>query len=109
MHPLTWEEVIKHKASPMEDMDDMSYVCKTCEKDVKRHIRVENCQPYCRAKTKTLDSCISPACSTSEGIIHTSLVVPQNASELVQTTAFETTEGKLTPLCQIHYKYIHRL
>ena len=28
VHPLTWEKVIEHKSLGMEDMDDMSCVCR---------------------------------------------------------------------------------
>ena len=53
------------------------------------------------------DECIAPACNNTHGIIHTALVTPQQASELLDATITESAEGQLTPLCQVHYKQIH--
>ena len=78
--------------------------------NIKRHIKEENYQPRWRARaSKKCDECIAPACNTTHGIIHTALVTPQQESELLHATLTESAEGQLTPLCQVHYKKIHRM
>ena len=53
-----------------------------------------------QSKYKKHDECIVPVYNTTHGIIHTALVTPQQASELLHATITESTEGQLTPLCQ---------
>ena len=59
-----------------------------------------------------IDKCIVPGCSiTSDSglIIHTGLVSTQQVASLLGIPLPQTSEGKLTALCQGHYKHIHRL
>ena len=53
-----------------------------------------------------IDKCIVPGCSiTSDSglIIHTGLVSIQQVVSLLGIPLPQTSEGKLTPLCQGHY------
>ena len=77
-HPLAWEETIKSKLLQIDNIDEVSCVCKACEMNIKRHIKEENYQPRWRTRaSKKCDECIAPACNTTHGIIHTALITPQ--------------------------------
>ena len=86
---------------------------KACEKDIKRHITTAGYIPRWRINTGiNIDKCIVPGCSiTSDSglIIHTGLVSTQQVASLLGIPLPQTSEGKLTALCQGHYKHIHRL
>ncbi len=107
-HTLAWEEIIKKRPYQLESVDDHSCICKACEKDIKRHIMAEDYHPCGRPKAADHVSCIVAACN-STAIIPTGLVTAQQIAELLQTPVPETTAGQLTPLCQTHYKQVHRL
>ena len=79
----------------MEVIHEMSCVCRACGMNIKRNIKAENYQPRWRAKaSKKRDECIAPLCNVTRGIIHTSLVTPQQASELLHATIIENIQGQ---------------
>ena len=93
----------------IEVVREMSCVCRACTMNIKRNIKAEM-QPRWRARaSKKYNESIAPLCNATCGIIHTAFVTPQQASELLHATIIENTEGKLTPLCQLHYKQNHRM
>ena len=78
--------------------------------NIKRNIKAGNYQPHWQARaSKKRDDCIAPLCNVTRGIINTALVTPQQASELLDATIIDNTEGEITPLCQLYYKQIHRM
>ena len=113
-HPSSWKEGLQQNCLyDLEQVGSQSCVCKACAKDIKRHITTAGYIPRWRINTGiNIDKCIVPGCSiTSDSglIIHTGLVSTQQVASLLGIPLPQTSEGKLTPLCQGHYKHIHRL
>lgn len=110
-HPLMWSNDIKERSFQMENVDEHSCIYKACELDIKRHINTDGFLPWWRLR---VDNSIVPTCkatSKNATIIYTGLFSIQQVRELLNVSVPSTTEGKnkLTPLCQCHYKEIHRL
>ncbi len=108
---LAWEETIKHKLLiETEKVDEMSCVCKACERDVKRHKGAANYQPHWRAKVnKECYKCIAPACNTTYMrilYIHVHCLNWSHHNKHLNPCATipESTEGQFVSLCQVYHR-----
>ena len=89
-------------------MDEASCVCKPCERNIKRNIN----DYVPRWKSKMIYHCIIPQCTatnTNNTIIHSSSFTIQRISTLFNITIPSDDHNKLIPLCDTHYKQVHRL
>ena len=80
-----------------------------CEKDIKIKINLENYVPRW-AYTGSIENtpkCILPNCATTEFIVQSGLIKTKHIRDTFHVSV--NTEGKLVPLCQVHYKEVHRM
>lgn len=86
-----------------------SCICRACEKHIKRNISSENYKPRWGSNQETTVKCILPECtetSVTGSIVHSSTATTEQIGSAFKVTV--QSEGKLIPLCQVHYKHLHR-
>ena len=103
-----------HKRKVMVNMEselvnDLSCICKSCERDIKRNIDKENYQPRWIRKVKDIPECILPDCFDKTTIIHTNMANREQISTLLNITVPSGDEKLPVPLCETHYKKLHRM
>ena len=108
-HPATWDVAISARLYSIEEsIQGESCICRACEKHIKRNITSENYKPRCHHPTV---KCILPECTVTNNtgsIVHTGVVTQQQIQSLFKVT-IGCEIGDSIPLCQAHYKHVHRL
>ncbi len=85
-----------------------SCICRACEKDIKRNINSGDYVPrWTLQNQENIHKCILPHCNKTESIVHSGLVTAKHIN-VIFNVAVNTDDGKLVPLCQVHYKQVHR-
>ncbi len=77
-------------------------------KDIKRNINSGDYVPHWTLQNQeNIHKCILPHCNKTESIVHSGLVTAKHINDIFNV-AVNTDDGKLVPLCQVHYKQVHR-
>ena len=109
-HLSAWDPRLSAKLRAIEEsVADDSCICCACEKDMKRKINLENYVPRW-AYTGSIENrlkCFLPNCETTESIVYSGLINAKHIRDTFHVSV--NTEGKLVPLCQVHYKQVHRM
>lgn len=110
-HPCTWDDSISGRLFQIEEaVSRNSCICRACEKHTS-HQRTTGHGWRPNALEKQI-KCILPGCKTTAAdgvIVHSGLVTAQQIERIYEVTLAENTVGQLVPLCQAHYKHLHRL
>ena len=109
IHLSTWDPELSTKLRAMEKTITVdSCICRACEKDIKRKINSGDYVPCWTLQNKeNIHKCILPHCNKTESIVHSGLVTAKHINDIFNV-AVNTDDGKLVPLCQVHYKQVHR-
>ncbi len=108
-HLSTWDLELSAKLRAMEKTITVdSCICRACEKDIKRNINSGDYVPrWTLQNQENVHKCILPHCNKTESIVHSGLVTAKHINDIFNV-AVNTDDGKLVPLCQVHYKQVHR-
>ena len=109
-HPATWDKAISNRLYQVElSVVSDSCICRACERHIKRNISSENYKPRWVTNQEVIAKCILPECTVTSStgyIVHSSVVTTLQIQSAFKVQVH--SEGKLIPLRQTHYKYLHR-
>ena len=110
-HIITWEEEMKEMLRELVVVSDTHCICRACEGDFKRNAGKDGHRyRWMTGRTNGPGSnrCIVASCKESRCIIHTGVATRERIAQILGEEVNSEPRHLLTPLCDSHYRYLHR-
>ena len=111
-HIITWDEEVKMQMKQLTGVSENDCICRACEGDFKSNRTAEGYAyrwMHDKGKGSGLSRCIVVSCNERDRIIHTGIASKSKVAELLHEEVLSEPRHLLTPMCESHYRQVHRL
>ena len=111
-HIITWDEEVKMQMKQLTGVSENDCICRACEGDFKSNRTAEGYAyrwMHDKGKGSGLSRCIVVSCNERDRIIHTGIASKSKVVELLHEEVLSEPRHLLTPMCESHYRQVHRL